>query len=385
MKTDLKLRTASFLLIVLALLTVFGVVCSASEPAENDPTVTLTTSLSHAGNGETSVVGSGELHSTVLKTTINFYAESSDNLVRVHLRLTHGGSTTTVKDAYYSWVCSAEDDYGTIKVEILNSSDVVVSVYQVEIVYDGEDGFWTRAFKEFKDEFTNNFINDDRYKLLLQGLGNTMIITLCALMMGIVIGTLVAAVRSTYDKNVESYRLYGGFFGKFMSVLNSICKIYLTIIRGTPVVVQLLIMYFIIFAGSKSDLTVAIVAFGINSGAYVAEILRGGIMSVDAGQFEAGRSLGFNYFQTMIHIIIPQMFKSSLPALCNEFISLLKETSVAGYVPIVELTKAGDIIRGRTYSAFMPLIAVALIYLTIVIILTKLVGLLERRLRKNER
>ena len=231
----------------------------------------------------------------------------------------------------------------------------------------------------------SNFINDNRYLLLLRGLGNTLIITLFALLIGILIGTLVAAVRSTYDKNAEFYRLHGGFAGKLMKALNALCKLYLTVIRGTPVVVQLMIMYFIIFAGSSSDLTVAIIAFGINSGAYVAEILRGGIMSVDPGQFEAGRSLGFNYVQTMFFIVIPQMFKSSLPALCNEFISLLKETSVAGYVPIVELTKAGDIIRGRTYSAFMPLIAVALVYLTIVIILTKLVGLLERRLRKNER
>jgi ABC-type amino acid transport system permease subunit len=144
-------------------------------------------------------------------------------------------------------------------------------------------------------------------------------------------------------------------------------------------------MYFIIFAGGQHDILVAVMAFGINSGAYVAEILRGGIMSVDPGQFEAGRSLGFNYLQTMTHIVIPQMFKSSLPALGNEFISLLKETSVAGYVPIIELTKAGDIIRGTTFSAFMPLIAVALIYLALVVLLTKLVGMLERRLRKSER
>ncbi|MBQ7646653.1 MAG: amino acid ABC transporter permease, partial [Clostridia bacterium] len=152
-----------------------------------------------------------------------------------------------------------------------------------------------------------------------------------------------------------------------------------------PVVVQLLIIYFIIFSGGTNDIIVAVTAFGINSGAYVAEILRGGIMSVDPGQFEAGRSLGFNYIQTMRYIIIPQMFKSSLPALCNEFITLLKETSVAGYVPITELTKAGNIIRNNTYIAFMPLIAVALIYLTMVIILTKLVSILERRLRRSDR
>ena len=149
--------------------------------------------------------------------------------------------------------------------------------------------------------------------------------------------------------------------------------------------VQLLIMYFIIFASSRNDIMIATIAFGINSGAYVAEILRGGIMSIDNGQFEAGRSLGFNYVQTMIHSIIPQVFKSVLPTLCNEFIVLLKETSIAGYVGVMDLTKAGDLIRGRTFSAFMPLIAVALIYLVLVVVLTALVGVLERRLRKNER
>ena len=170
-----------------------------------------------------------------------------------------------------------------------------------------------------------------------------------------------------------------------MKIANTFCHIYLTIIRGTPVVVQLMIMYFVIFAFSSNGVLIAILAFGINSGAYVAEIFRSGINSIDKGQFEAGRSLGFNYTQTMLHIILPQAFKNTLPTLCNEFIVLLKETSVAGYVGVTDLTKAGDIIRGRTFSAFMPLIAVALIYLVFVIILTKLTSKLERRLRKNER
>ena len=135
---------------------------------------------------------------------------------------------------------------------------------------------------------------------------------------------------------------------------------------------------------SNNDILIAIVAFGVNSGAYVAEIFRGGIMSIDKGQFEAGRSLGFNYIQTMIYVIIPQMFKVVLPTLCNEFIVLLKETSIAGYVGIVDLTKAGDLIRGRTFSAFMPLIAVAIIYLVIVMLFTWLVGKLERRLRNSD-
>jgi polar amino acid transport system permease protein/polar amino acid transport system substrate-binding protein len=167
--------------------------------------------------------------------------------------------------------------------------------------------------------------------------------------------------------------------------LNALAQVYLTVIRGTPVVVQLLIAYFIIFASSRNGVAIAIFAFGLNSGAYVAEIFRGGIMSIDNGQFEAGRSLGFNYFQTMIYIVIPQVIKAVLPTLCNEFIVLIKETSVAGYVGIMDLTKAGELIRGRTFSAFMPLIAVALIYLVVVVVLTELVKILERRLRVNER
>ncbi len=241
---------------------------------------------------------------------------------------------------------------------------------------------WTA---DLRADFYNNFIDEGRWKWLVEGLGNTLLITLVALVIGLVLGILVAAVRSSYDKNRESMAMHKSVGYYILRFFNGICHLYLTVIRGTPVVVQLLIMYFIIFATSRNALMVAMVAFGINSGAYVAEILRGGIMAIDNGQFEAGRSLGFNYVQTMIHIIIPQVFKSVLPTLCNEFIVLLKETSVAGYVGIVDLTKAGDLIRGRTFSPFMPLIAVALIYLVLVIILTALVSLLERRLRRSER
>ncbi len=233
------------------------------------------------------------------------------------------------------------------------------------------------------NEFTLNFINDDRWKWLVEGLGNTLIITLFATLLGIAIGVVIAGVRSTYDKNYEALKKKGGLGYWILKFFNSICNIYLTVIRGTPVVVQLLIMYFIVFASSTNEMMIAVMAFGINSGAYVAEIFRSGIMAIDNGQFEAGRSLGFNYLQTMIYIIIPQMFKVVLPTLCNEFIVLLKETSVAGYVGIMDLTKAGDLIRGRTFSAFMPLIAVAIIYLVIVMFFTWLVGKLERRLRNN--
>ena len=236
-------------------------------------------------------------------------------------------------------------------------------------------------FEGFKSAFVLNFIEGDRYLFLLQGLKVTLIITFFASIIGIILGFIVAFVRSTYDKHAKEIT---GAKKKILCFFNAVFGFYLTVIRGTPVVVQLMIMYYIIFASSTNSVLIAILAFGINSGAYVAEIFRSGIMSVDKGQFEAGRSLGFNYFQTMRYIVFPQAFKNVLPALANEFIVLLKETSVAGYVAITDLTRAGDIIRGRTFSAFMPLIAVALIYLVIVMILSWFVSKLERKLRASE-
>ncbi len=225
----------------------------------------------------------------------------------------------------------------------------------------------------FTASFYQNFIEDDRWKYITDGLFNTLRITFFAVLIGIFLGFLIAVVRSTYDK---THRL---------GVLNALCKVYLTVIRGTPVLVQLLIIYFVVFGSVKIDKTlVAVIAFGINSGAYVAEIFRSGIMSIDNGQFEAGRSLGFNYPQTMFYIVMPQAFKNVLPALGNEFIGLLKETSVAGYIAIQDLTKGADIIRSRTYSAFMPLIAAALIYLVLVMVFTFFVQKLERRLRNSD-
>ncbi len=238
-------------------------------------------------------------------------------------------------------------------------------------------------FADIKADFILNFVTQERWKFITTGLKNTLIITFFALLLGIILGVIVAIVRASYDKTAKE--MPKGFKKFIFSFVNAVCKVYLTIIRGTPVVVQLMIMYYIIFASSRNSLLVAILAFGINSGAYVAEIVRSGIMSVDAGQFEAGRSLGFNHVRTMAYIIIPQAFKNVLPALANEFIVLLKETSVAGYVTIRDLTMGGNIIRSNTYSAFMPLIAVALIYLVMVMILTWLVGRLERRLRTGER
>ena len=225
----------------------------------------------------------------------------------------------------------------------------------------------------FKDALYLNFVKEDRWKYIVEGLGVTIEVTFCAVILGIFLGFIIAIIRATHDKT-----------GK-LGVLNAIANVYLTIIRGTPVVVQLLIMYFVIFGSVNVDkVLVAILAFGANSGAYVAEIIRSGIMSVDNGQFEAGRSLGFNYSQTMIYIILPQALKNVLPALGNEFIVLLKETSVAGYIALQDLTKGGDIVRSQTYNPFLPLIAVALIYLGMVMVFTYFVKRLERRLRNSE-
>lgn len=233
---------------------------------------------------------------------------------------------------------------------------------------------------DFQDTFYRCFIEDNRWQYLTRGLGNTLLITLFALILGVVLGVVVAIIRASYDKNAQNMR--PGFGKGILSVLNWICKIYLTVIRGTPVVVQLLIGFFVIFV-MLQGVTVACLVFGINSGAYVAEIIRSGIMSIDNGQFEAGRSLGFNYVQTMRHIILPQAFKNVLPALANEFIVLIKETSVAGYVGIMDLTKGGEIIRGRTFEAFLPLLAVAAVYLILVVFFTWLVSKLEKKLRND--
>lgn len=230
--------------------------------------------------------------------------------------------------------------------------------------------FW----QEFTHKIQNTFIEKDRWLYLLDGLKTTLIITLFAVILGMVLGFLIAIVRSTHDKT-----------GK-LKFLNVLAKIYLTVIRGTPVVVQLLIIYFVIFASVNVGKTfVAVLAFGLNSAAYVAEIVRSGIMSIDSGQFEAGASLGLNYAKTLRTIILPQAFQNVLPALANECIVLLKETSVAGYIAITDLTKGGDIIRSQTYEAFLPLIAVAVIYLIMVMILSTLVSKLERRLAKRDR
>lgn len=236
---------------------------------------------------------------------------------------------------------------------------------------------------KLKQDFVIAFVEDNRWKYLLEGIQNTIILTFFALIIGVLLGVIVAAVRTTYDKQYHEIRNPIARF--FLMIGNTICKIYLTVIRGTPAMVQILIIFFIIMASSDNKMLCGVIAFGINSGAYVAEIIRGGIMSIDVGQTEAGRSLGLGYLQTMWFIVLPQTFKNILPALANEFIVLLKETAIAGYVGVTDLTRGANIIRGITYQSFWPLLAIAAIYLVMVLFFTRLVELLERRLRKSER
>ncbi len=251
----------------------------------------------------------------------------------------------------------------------INFTDSYITTKQDIIVKDGSSS----SKIGLKEKLYDNFVKDSRYMYIVKGLGNTVVITLFAVMLGIILGFLIAVVRTSHDRN-------GG-----LTILNGLCQAYLTIIRGTPVMIQLLIIYYVILASVTNKILVAAIAFGLNSAAYVAEIVRSGIMSVEIGQFEAGRSLGLDYKQTMMSIILPQAVKNILPALLNEVISLLKETSISGYIGLMDLTKGGDIIRSNTYEAFLPLIAVAIIYLVIVMILSRCVSRLERRLRNNER
>ncbi len=222
------------------------------------------------------------------------------------------------------------------------------------------------------DKLYKTFIVDDNYKLLIKGFGNTILITFCALLIGVVIGSIIAIAKYYSEDNKKL---------KFISWL---CDLYTTVIRGIPVTVLLMIFYFIIIVSDTTGITTAIIAFGINSGAYMAELIRSGINAVDKGQMEAARSLGMSKGQAMAKIIFPQAIKNILPAIGNECIALLKETSVAGYVTVVDLTRAANLIRTNTNDAINPLLLLALIYLVLVVIMTKLLAILERRLRKSD-
>ena len=226
------------------------------------------------------------------------------------------------------------------------------------------------------------FILDNNYQYFVRGVGVTLLVTAFALLLGLVLGVLVGIIRSAHDQQPEKKK------GIVLRVLNGICKVYLTVIRGTPTLVQLLIMWFVVWASARATdgnmIRCAILSFGINSGAYVAEIIRSGIMSIDRGQMEAGRSLGLNYTVTMRHVIIPQAFKNVLPALGNELITLLKETSVVTVIGLKDLAKGAMIIQSKTYQAFVPYIAIAVIYLALVLVLSWILGKVERRLRQSD-
>ena len=227
-------------------------------------------------------------------------------------------------------------------------------------------------FARWLAQMEATFIEKQRYLLLVDGLKNTLIITAGALVIGVAIGSLVAMIK------------YCGQDSRLLRPLCWLCDVYTTVIRGIPVVVQLLIFYFLILK-SSDGLVVGIVTFGINSGAYVAELMRSGIAAVDPGQMEAGRSLGLSRLQSAWHIVLPQAMKNILPAIGNEMIALLKETAVAGYVAVQDLTRAGNLIRNNTYDSFNPLMLVAVVYLVPVIGMTQLLGLLERRLRRSDK
>ena len=222
------------------------------------------------------------------------------------------------------------------------------------------------------EKLYDTFIVDDNYMMLLKGFGNTLLITVCALLIGVVIGGIIAIAKYYAEGNRK------------LKIVNWICDIYTTVIRGVPVTVLLMIFYFIIIVSDTEGITTAIVAFGINSGAYMAELIRGGINAVDKGQMEAARSLGLSKGQAMAKIILPQAVKNILPAIGNECIALLKETSVAGYVTVVDLTRAANLIRTNTNDAVNPLIVLALIYLIVVVGMTRLLSVLERRLGKSD-
>ena len=236
-------------------------------------------------------------------------------------------------------------------------------------------GFWDNAFVGFYQ----SFVAAGRWRLYLNGLLTTLEATILALLLGVALGVIVAVVRTAHDQQRAGHK------NVILGVFNAICKIYTTIIRGTPMMVQLLIMSLVIFASSRNYTMIGILALGINSGAYVSEIVRGGLMSVDKGQMEAGRSLGLNYMTTMRFIVIPQAVKAILPALGNEFIILLKDTSLITVIGGKELLYAAQGIYNRTYEQMFPLIGTAALYLVLVIILSWLLGKLERRLRQSDR
>ncbi len=320
-----------------------------------------------------------DLEISIYDTTSGFLLYADDTSTNI----VYGGIIDIQNDIKNKTTVNTTDENGNITEKTIQSTNVnkgFIECFETRRISEkpntaGPLGkFWTKL----KRDFTVNFLEYDRWKTVFSGLWVTICLTFFALLIGITIGFMVAFIRCSYLKTSHP--------GILLKLFNSISQLYLTVIRGTPVVVQIMIIYFVIFMPIGVDKFIAaVICFGLNSGAYVAEIVRGGIMSIDNGQMEAGRSLGFNYMQTMFHIIFPQAFKAVLPSLANEFVVLLKETSIAFYIGLGDLMYAVNSIRAATYSPFMPLIASALIYLAMVLILSKLVSILERRLRNSER
>ena len=233
--------------------------------------------------------------------------------------------------------------------------------------------------QDFFVKFYQAFLYSDRWQQYFKGVGTTLLVTAIALVLGVVLGAIVAMVRVGHAQQKPHHR------NPILGVLNAVCQVYVTVIRGTPMMVQLLIMSMVIFASSRNFTMVGALALGINSGAYVSEIVRSGLMSVDPGQMEAGRSLGMNYFTTMRFIVIPQAIKNILPALGNEFITLLKDTSLITVIGGKEMTYAAKAVIAKTYQGLFPLFGIALMYLLLVMLFSKLLGVLERRLRQSDR
>ena len=281
-------------------------------------------------------------------------------------------------DAIINAVASGKADVGfagfTVTEERKKSINFTTpyTLSKVVVIVRGDENVQSK--ESFGDHLYKNFVKDSRWKFIVEGLRNTLIISFFAALLGILIGFVIAQIRTNNEFN-----------GRY-KVLNWFAKAYLAVIRGTPMMIQLLIIYYIVFSSvNVNKILVAIVAFGVNSGAYVSEIIRSGIKGVDPGQIEAGRSLGLKFRTVLYHIVYPQAFKNSLPALTNEFISLIKETSICGYIGLTDLTRGGDIIRSMTYEAMLPLLAVAAIYFILVAGLSACVAKLEKRLKKNER
>lgn len=239
----------------------------------------------------------------------------------------------------------------------------------------------------FMAEFEKTFIRDDRYKVFLTGFKNTLLITFVALLVGLAGGICIAIIRYGYSQMKKRKPVTVGqkLSHAVVCVIDKVLALYVAVMRGVPLVVQLLIMAFVVMAGFPNKLIVCFIAMGLNSAAYVSEVVRGGINSVDAGQMEAGRSLGLSASKTILYIVLPQAFKAALPALCNEGIAVLKETSIVGYIAVVDLTRASDLVRSRTMSPMMPLFFIALVYFALVIILSFGVSILERRLKQGDR